>query len=73
MEVSCYLNVTDSTEPKMTIAEAKFQTLGVIVVEQFILKAGIAKSVNRAKTLITKELTQLHDMKTYICQWIRRR
>ena len=40
--------------------------LGVIIVQQFSLKAGIAKFGDRAKTVVTKELTQLHDMKTYV-------
>ena len=40
--------------------------LGVVMVQQFSLKAGMAKFGDRATTAVTKELTQLHDMKTYV-------
>ena len=40
--------------------------LGVIMVQQFSLKSGMAKFGNCAKTAVTKELTQLHDMETYV-------
>ena len=36
------------------------------MVQQFNLNARIAKFGNRARTAVTKELTQLHDMKTYV-------
>ena len=36
------------------------------MVQQFGLKAGVATFGDRAKTAVTKELTQLRDMKTYV-------
>ena len=36
------------------------------MVQQFSLKAGMAKFGNRATTAVIKELTQLQDMKTYV-------
>ena len=62
----CFFNVTGRTDTKMTKEAINEHKLGVMLVQKFSLKAGTAKFGNRAKMAVTKELTQLHDMKPYI-------
>ena len=52
--------------PKITMSKARDHTLGIIMVQQFNVKAGIAKFGDCACKSIEKELTQLHDMETYV-------
>jgi hypothetical protein len=50
----------------MSESEMMEHVLGVALVQQFSLKAGLKKFGPRGEKAVTKELTQLHDMVTYI-------
>ena len=66
VEGECHLNLSDMQGPEMSDQQVTEYVLGVIMVQQFSLKAGINKFGDRAKEAVTKELTQLHDMETYV-------
>ena len=60
------MNLSNVTRAKISEEQIAEHVLGVVMVQQFSLKAGMAKFGDCTKTAVTKELTQLHDMETYV-------
>ena len=50
---------------EMSTDDLRDHILGVIMVQQFSLRAGINKFGDKATTSVSKELQKIHDMGTY--------
>ena len=60
-----HINVTPGVAQKISKEDVNAHVLGVIMAQQFSLHVGLKKFGDKAKKLVTKELTQIHDMGTY--------
>ena len=60
-----HVNVQDTKLPEMTKEERMEHVLGVILLQQFNLNAGLKKFGVRGEQAVSKELKQLHDMRTF--------
>ena len=50
----------------MTQTEVNSRLLGVAMLQQFSIKAGLKHFGKKGEEAVTSELTQMHDMQTYI-------
>ncbi len=66
MEGVAHINLSPNMFHEITKEEVNCHVLGVIVAQQFSLKAGLKKFGNEGNVEVTKELKQLHDVVTYI-------
>jgi hypothetical protein len=60
------MNAGDAEDYKMTDDEVNHHIIGVVMAQHFSLKAGLKKFGVPGEEATTKELTQLHDMVTFI-------
>ena len=60
------MNVGDAEDYKISGEELKYHIIGVVLSQQFILKAGLKKFGKLRDKSSVKEMTQLHDMTTFI-------
>ena len=60
-----HINVSRKASAKMSQVDVEAHILGVIMVQQFSLRAGINKFGDKATASVSKELQQIHDMGTY--------
>ena len=60
-----HLNIQDEKLTPMSESEKKEHVLGVIMLQQFNLNAGLKKFGSRGEAAVSKELKQLHDMRTF--------
>ena len=64
-----HLNVADDDPYDLKLIDREKvleHIMGVIMVQQFSVKKGLKRFGKRGKEAVTKELTQLHDMKMWI-------
>ena len=61
-----HINVTPKAAQKVSNEAVDAHVLGVTMAQQFSLHAGLKKFRYKANVLVTKELTQLHNMGTYV-------
>ena len=61
-----HINFSPGMVHKMTQEELNCHVLGVIMAQQFNLRAFLKKFLDKSKVAVKKELTQLHGMATYI-------
>ena len=61
-----HINVSEGNSIEMTDTEINSHLLGVAMLQQFSLKAGLKHFVKKGEEAVTAELTQMHDMQTYI-------
>ncbi len=66
VEGVAHINLSPDMVHKMTQEELNCHVLGVIMTQQFNLRAGLKKFGDKRKVAVKKELTQLHDMATCI-------
>merc|ERR1712127_645302 len=57
----CNINVTPKGARKISKEDVNAHILGVIMAQQFSLHAGLKKFGDKAKEVVTNELTQIHD------------
>ena len=60
-----HINLHDSRTLIMSEEEKMEHVLGIIMIQQFSLKAGLKKIGTKGEEAATKELKQQHDMETY--------
>ena len=60
------MNVGDVEDYKMSGEELKYHTIGVVLSQKFSLKAGLKQFGKIRYKFSVKEMTQLHDMTTFI-------
>ena len=60
------MNVGDAEEYKISGKELKYHIIGVVLSQQFSLKDGIKKFGKPGDKSNMKEMTQVHDMTTFI-------
>ena len=60
-----HINVSPELLAKISKEDVESHVLGIIMVQQFSLRAGINKFGDKATELVSKELQQIHDMGTY--------
>ena len=67
-EGTANINVSSKSGPKPILGkkDTNLCVLGVIMAQQFSLKAGMQKFGNRGEKAVSKELTQLHDKIAYV-------
>ena len=58
--------MTPEASQKVSKEAVEAHVLGLIMAQQFSLHVGLNKSGDKANVLLMKELTQLHDMGTYV-------
>ena len=61
-----HINVTEGDSIEMTQDEINAHVVGVAMLQQFSLKAGLKHFGKRGEEAVTSELTQMHDMHTYV-------
>ena len=59
------IHLSREASMEMSTDDLRDHILGVIMVQQFSLRAGINKFGDKATTSVSKELQQIHDMGTY--------
>ena len=59
-------NAGDAEDYNTTAEEMDYHIIGVVLSQQFSLEAGLKKFSNPGEKASVKELTQLHDMTTFI-------
>ena len=60
-----HINLQDSPTLIMSEEEKMEHVLGIIMIQQFSLKAGLKEFGTKGEEAVTKELKQQHDMETY--------
>ena len=60
-----HINVTEGDSLEMTQEEINSHIVGVAMIQQFSLKAGLKHFGKKDKEAVTSELMQMHDMQTY--------
>ena len=65
MDGIAHINVSPKVSAKISQEDVEAHVLGIIMVQQFSLRAGIKKFGEKATESISKELQQIHDMGTY--------
>ena len=60
------MNTGDAEEYSMSAEGMDYHTIGVVLSQKLILKAGLKKFGKPGDKSSVEELTQLHDMKTFI-------
>jgi len=61
-----HINVTEGDSIEMTQDEINAHVVGVAMLQQFSLKAGLKHFGKGGEEAVTSELTQMHDMHTYV-------
>ena len=61
-----HVNVSEGDSIKMTDTEINPHLLGVTILIQFSLKAGLKHFDKKGEEAVTAELTQMYNMQTYI-------
>ncbi len=57
--------MTPEVSAKISKEDVEAHVLGIIMVQQFSLRAGIKQFGDKATESVSKELQQIHDMGTY--------
>ncbi len=65
VEGIAHINVTPKVSAKISKDDVEAHVLGIIMVQQFSLRAGIKQFGDKATKSISKELQQIHDMGNY--------
>ena len=60
------MNTRDAKDYNTSGEEMDYQIVGVVLSQKFSLKAGLKKFGKPGEKASVKELTQLHDMATFI-------
>ena len=60
------MNPWDAEDYKMSGEEVNYRLIGVVLPQQFSLKADLKKYGNPGYKASVKDLTQIHDMTTFI-------
>ena len=60
------MNTGDAEDYKMSGEEMDYLIIGVLLYQQFNLKAGLKKFGKPGEKASVKELTQIYDMTTFI-------
>ena len=66
VEGVAHINLSQDVARGMTQEEVNCHVLGVIMAQQFSLRVVLKKYGKEGKVAVKKELTQLHDMATYV-------
>ena len=60
------MNAVDAADYKMSGKEVNYRIIGVVLAQKFSLEAGLKKFGKPGEKPSVKEMTQLHDMTTFI-------